>query len=146
MTPRLVIAAVALCALTAACTSANAGPSHRGGPTSTPGTPTPSSCVPRAGGRCPGPASVDSALLGELYLASRSQLSISGLFLCGGRLHAKESPDRVTITYIASRVRGGAMTCAKVPLSVRLAAPLAGRTVVDGVSGQVLTVGVLPNA
>ena len=100
----------------------------------------------QGGARCPGPAPVDSALIGHLYLASRDQLSLFGDFQCGGRLRAEESGNRVLITYIASRVRPGGMACAKITLSVRLDAPLNGRTVVDSVTGDVLHVGVLPNS
>jgi hypothetical protein len=145
--------AAAICALTVtACSSADAGPPRRSGATpthsTTPthGTPTPAPCKIRAGARCPGPAPVDSALIGQLYLASRTQLAIYGDFQCGGQLRATESTQLVTITYVASRVRTGAMTCAKVNLSVRLAEPLDGRRVIDGVTGERLPVGVLANS
>jgi len=143
MTPRLLLAALAICGLaaTAACSGADASPTRHGS-----GTPTLSACDARGGARCAGPAPVDSALIGHLYIASRDQLTIYGDFQCGGRLRATESGNRVVLTYIASRVPPGAMACAKVPLSVRLHAGLNGRTVVDGVTGQVLHVGVLPNA
>jgi hypothetical protein len=153
-------AATAICALTiTACSSADAGPSHhsgatpthstRPGPSTTPShsSPTPAPhCKIRAGARCPGPAPVDSALIGHLYLASRTQLAIYGNFQCGGRLQATESKHQVTITYVASRVRPGAMMCAKVNLSVKLAKPLDGRRVIDGVTGRRLPVGVLANS
>lgn len=89
---------------------------------------------------------MDSALIGHLYIASRTQLTLYGDFLCGGQLRAEESDHRVLITYIASRVRPGAMLCAKVKLSAPLDAPLRGRTVVDSVTEKVLPVGVQPNA
>lgn len=73
-------------------------------------------------------------------------MELFGKFQCGGRLRAKESGDRVLITYLASRVPPGAMMCASVPLSVGLHRPLLGRAVVDSVTGHVLHVGVLPNA
>ena len=103
-------------------------------------------CKVRAGARCPGPAPVGSALIGHLYLASRTQLAIFGDFRCGGQLRAAESTHRVVITYLASRVSPGAMMCAKVNLSVKLAKPLDGRHVFDAVTGKRLQVGVLPNS
>ena len=147
-------AATALCALTiTACSSADAGPSQQSGTTPTHSTkpthstPTPAPpCRIRAGARCPGPAPVDSALIGHLYLASRTQLAIYGNFQCGGHLHATESKHQVTITYFASRVRPGAMMCARVNLSVKLVKPLDGRRVIDGVTGKHLAVGVLANS
>jgi hypothetical protein len=156
----VLVAATAICALTiTACSSADAGPSHRSATvpthstsprqTTTPthSTPTPAPpCRTRAGARCPGPAPVDSALIGHLYLASRTQLAIYGNFQCGGHLQATESKHQVTITYFASRVRPGVMMCAKVNLSVKLAMPLNGRRVIDRVTGQRLPVGVLANS
>ena len=87
-----------------------------------------------------------SALIGHLYLASRTQLAIFGDFQCGGQLRATESKHRVLITYFASRVRPGGMLCAKVKLSVKLAKPLDSRRVIDAVTGKHLPVGVLPNS
>ena len=85
-------------------------------------------------------------MIGSVYLASPTQLDLFGRFQCGGRLRARESGNRVLITYIASRVPPGAMMCARVTLSVGLHRPLLNRTVVDSVTGHVLRVGMLPNA
>ena len=140
MKARFAIAALAACGLAAtACSAADAT-------SSTTPTPTKSDCVARAGGRCPGPAPVTSALIGSLYIASPTQLDLFGKFQCGGRLRAKESGNRVLVTYIASRVPPGAMMCASVTLSVGLHRPLLDRSVVDSLTGHVLHVGVLPNA
>jgi hypothetical protein len=76
-------------------------------------------------------------LVGQLAVSADGR-TVSGRFQCGGRLRAKESGHTVTITYVASAVRSGAMSCAMVALKVRLATPLGSRRVVDGVSGQPL--------
>ncbi|HZC71782.1 MAG TPA: hypothetical protein VE442_13905 [Jatrophihabitans sp.] len=128
--------------MTAACSGADGSPAPGNGS----GSSTSSGCVVRAGARCPGPAPIDSALIGHMYIASRNQLTIFGAFQCGGRLQASESGKRVVVTYVASRVPPGGMACAKVKLSVGLDKALAGRTVVDGVTGKVLHVGVRANA
>lgn len=131
-----------MCGLAAAGCSSDASPA--GGDRTSVSPPT--HCVAQGGARCPGPAPVNSAIIGHLYLASRSQLTLFGDFQCGGHLRATESAHRVVITYVASRVRPGGMACAKVRLSVALDAPLKGRTVIDSVTGHRLPVGVKPTA
>jgi hypothetical protein len=84
------------------------------------------SCLPPAGGRCPGPERIYS-----LHL-DRTGRVLSGTFACGGRLTADESTSDVVVTYFASAVGAGAMSCAEVVLRVRLATPLAGRRLTDG--------------
>lgn len=137
------VAGLLLCGLAAAGCSSDA--TTAGGPGSSSVSP-PARCVAHGGARCPGPAPVTSALVGHLYLGSRNQLRLFGDFRCGGQLRAKESARRVVLTYVASRVRTGGMACAKVRLSVALHTPVNGRPVIDGVTGQVLRVGVKPNA
>ncbi|HKC28441.1 MAG TPA: hypothetical protein VKB75_10560 [Jatrophihabitans sp.] len=65
---------------------------------------------------------------------------LQGRFLCGGRLRATETATRVTVTYMASKVRPGGLMCAQVPLTARLNTPLGNRAVVDGVTGKPLAV------
>jgi hypothetical protein len=65
---------------------------------------------------------------------NRTWTVLSDTFACGGRLTADESSSRVVVTYVASAVGAGAMSCAAIVLRVRLAAPLAGRPVIDGVT------------
>jgi hypothetical protein len=65
---------------------------------------------------------------------------LHGVVLCGGTLRATESADRVTITLHVGAMGPGMMSCAMVDVSVRLATPLGDRTVVDGVTGQVVHV------
>jgi hypothetical protein len=98
-----------------------------------------SSCTPPAGGRCAGPEGVGAALVGDLS-AGKDGRTIRGRFQCGGQLEASETPQRITVTYVASQVRAGAMLCALVPLSVHLAAPVGSRTVVDAVTGHRLVI------
>ena len=83
-------------------------------------------CVPPAGGRCPGPEPIYS-----LHL-DRTGTVLSATFACGGRLTADESTSDVVVTYFASAVGAGAMSCAAVVLRVRLATPLDGRRLTDG--------------
>lgn len=124
---------------TGACSSATSS----GGATRTSTIPPPSSvppttpCVPPAGGRCGGPAPVERWLVGPL-LVSADGRTLAGRFQCGGRLSAREAPGQVTLTFVASSVGAGAMSCALVPVSVALRSPLGTRTLVDGVTHQVL--------
>jgi hypothetical protein len=61
---------------------------------------------------------------------------LGGPVLCGGTLHAIESADRVTLRLHLRRIGPGAMTCARVEVSVRLAEPLGSRPVYDAVTGD----------
>jgi hypothetical protein len=54
---------------------------------------------------------------------------------CGGRLVARESRDEVVVTYIASAVEPGGMSCGIVALTAHLRQPLGSRRLVDGVTG-----------
>lgn len=94
-----------------------------------------SACTPPAGGRCPGPRPI-----GDPLILDEHGHRLHAIFLCGGRLNAVATDDKVTITYVASRVPAGAMQCAQVDLAVHLATPLGHRVVVDGVSGQRITI------
>jgi hypothetical protein len=76
---------------------------------------------------------------GPLTLDRNGQ-RLHAIFLCGGRLVARQSPQQVTISYIASRVRQGAMTCARVDLAVHLSQPLGARPVVDAFTGKPIVV------
>jgi hypothetical protein len=96
-------------------------------------------CHPRAGGRCPAPAPINSWLYGPLTLSADGH-TISGRFGCGGQLVANEAATRVTLTFVASAVRSGGLACAMVPLSAHLHTELGERLVVDGVTHRVLEV------
>ena len=115
--------AVAAFALAVVGTGAIGCSSHRG-------------CSPPAGGRCAGPRPIGSGQLVE----SRDGLTLSGRFLCGGRLGETETSSEVVVTYEASAVGAGAMSCANVPLSVTLTRALGNRTVLDGVTRRPITV------
>ena len=90
-------------------------------------------CSPPAGGRCPGPVPLTSVGVDDMGR------HLSVFTLCGGRLHAKESRDAVTVTYVASRVGAGAMSCACITLRVTLSAPVGRRAMLDGVTHRPLT-------
>jgi len=74
-------------------------------------------CHPSGGGRCAGPTPIAGSINGPLTLTADGR-TLSGFFLCGGRLAVSQSPTQVTLTYIASAVRGGGLTCPTVPLRV----------------------------
>jgi hypothetical protein len=79
--------------------------------------------------------------LRETLVLSKDRRTITGRFLCGGKLTATQTAREVTVTYVASSVGPGAMACALVPLSVHVAKPLTpAAKVVDGVTGQRLRV------
>lgn len=124
----LILAVVVAAGLASACDS--------GTPSASPPT---TSCQPPAGGRCAGPAPIASWLNGPLTLSADGR-TISGRFICGGRLVTNETAVRVEVTLIAPAGGPGSMSCALVPLSVQLQAPLGGRAVVDGVTRQALNV------
>ena len=94
-------------------------------------TPHADSCTPPAGGRC----AADVAWPGSIELSADGR-RLHGIVLCGGTLHASESADRVTIRLHVGALGPGMMSCARVDVGVRLAAPLGSRTVVDAVSGH----------
>lgn len=132
-----VAAAVGLAAGCGGASSGAGGPLQSASPTGTSATgttPTPT-CTPAGGSRCPGPQPISGSLT-----VDASGRHLTGVFLCGGQLSARETADRVTVTYIASAVRRGGMACARVPLVVTLQQPLGNRTVVDGANGQTVTV------
>jgi hypothetical protein len=97
-------------------------------------------CHPGAGGRCAGAEPVAAALVGSLH-PTPDRRTVWGRFPCGGRLTARETAQQVALTYVASAVGHGAMSCALVPLAVVLAEPLGHRRVVDAETGQVLRLG-----
>ncbi|MGY2873168.1 hypothetical protein ACVW00_000358 [Marmoricola sp. URHA0025 HA25] len=92
-------------------------------------------CTPPAGGRC----AADVAWPGPIELSADGR-RLHGIVLCGGTLHATETSHRVTVGLHVGAMGAGTMSCARVDVGVRLAAPLASRTVVDAVSGAVLRV------
>jgi hypothetical protein len=51
--------------------------------------------------------------------------------MCGGRFSARETPGAVFVTYLASSVGAGGMSCARVKLSATLDQPLDNRRVID---------------
>ena len=91
-------------------------------------------CTAPAGGRCPGPLPITAISL----LDGGTRLVIDTL--CGGQLRISQSRTRVTLTYLASRVGAGGMSCACVPLHADLAAPVGSRALIDGATGRPLVV------
>jgi len=65
---------------------------------------------------------------------------LATIVLCGGSLRVTETASRVRVKYVASAVGPGAMSCAQVRLTAKLAAPLAHRAVLDATSGDRVTV------
>jgi hypothetical protein len=104
-----------------------------------PPAPPRTTCTPPAGGRC----AADVAWPGEISLSPDGR-TLSGPVLCGGTLHDIDSPDRVTLRLHLGAVGPGAMSCARVEVSIRLAEPLGGRPVYDAVSGDRIPVGRAP--
>jgi hypothetical protein len=94
-------------------------------------SPSPASCTPPAGGRC----AADVGWAGAIRLSADGR-RLHGVVGCGGALHAAETGDTVTITLHVGAMGAGTMSCAMVDVGVRLAAPLAGRIVVDAVTGR----------
>ena len=99
-------------------------------------------CTPPAGGRCAGPLPLPpdqletpSKLLYTGVGVSPDGRTIIVAVECGGRLVARERKNEVLLTWIASAVGAGAMSCAGVPLTAHLRRPLGGRPVIDGVTG-----------
>jgi hypothetical protein len=88
-------------------------------------------CTPPAGGRC----AADVAWPGLIY-SSHGGRVLEGVILCGGTLHAIETRGRVTIRLHAGAVGPGAMSCARVEVGIRLAAPVGHRQVLDAVTGR----------
>lgn len=107
---------------------------HGAGASGTP-DPSPTTCTPPAGGRCAG----DVAWRGPISLASDGR-TLYGTVICGGTLHATESPDRVDLLLHVGAVPRGGMTCARVKTAVRLSEPLGSRPVYDAVTGARITV------
>ena len=121
----------------AGCAGSSGGTLAGSPPSTTPSTaasPTPS-CSPPAGGRCPGPLPIPGPVA-----VDSSGTHLSGYFLCGGTLAARESDQQVDLTYTGSAVRAGGMACARVQLKVVLARPLGSRTVIDTATGKQVTV------
>lgn len=86
--------------------------------------------MPPAGGRCGGPEPLQAVSVGA------DDRRLATVVMCGGSLRLSETPNAVLVTYVASAVGPGAMSCARVRLTARLAAPLARRPVVDATSGD----------
>jgi hypothetical protein len=100
-----------------------------------PPSPPTASCSPPAGGRC----AADVGWPGLIYISPDGR-RLHGVIVCGGTLHATETADRVTITLHVAAMGPGTMSCARVDVGVRLAAPLGDRTVIDAVTGKVVHV------
>lgn len=124
---RIRVALVALVVLLAGC----AGP---GGRTPAGGHSSAASCTPPAGGRCPGPIAVP-----ELAIENSGRRLV-GVFMCGGRLTGRETALAVFVTYVASAVGAGGMSCARVKLAVTLDQPLDNRRVIDTTSRRAVPI------
>lgn len=99
-------------------------------------------CEPPAGGRCAGPEPLMVTAGGAYGVGvTADDRTVVAVVPCGGRLEVKESATAVTLTWIASAVGAGAMSCAIVPLAKRLRSPLGARHLVDGPTGDRLPVG-----
>ena len=99
---------------------------------SSPGDPPPAPpCGQVGGGRCTGPAPIGR---GVLSVTSDGR-TVMGAFGCGGSLTATDDAAQVRVTYTASAVPAGGLSCTSVVLTVTLPAPLGSRTLVDGVTG-----------
>jgi hypothetical protein len=83
------------------------------------------SCRAVAGGRCAGTEPVAGLIV------SADGRTLGETVNCGGRLTARETANRVIVTFTATAVGAGGMSCARVPLTVTLHAPLNRRSVVD---------------
>jgi hypothetical protein len=102
-----------------------------------------SGCTPLAGGRCAGPEPIPlytwpGTPRTPLYAGpavSPDGRTIIVIVPCGGRLAVHESQVEVLITWIASALGAGVMSCAEVTLTVHLRQPLGSRRLVDGVTG-----------
>jgi hypothetical protein len=102
-----------------------------------------SGCTPLAGGRCAGPEPIPlytwpGTPRTPLYAGpavSPDGRTIIVIVPCGGRLVVHESQDEVLITWIASALGAGVMSCAEVALTVHLRQPLGSRRLVDSVTG-----------
>jgi hypothetical protein len=127
----LSVLAIAGCAGSSGGTLAGSPPSSAPSPSASPIP----SCSPPAGGRCPGPLPIPGPLA-----VDSSGTHLSGYFLCGGTLAARESSQQVDVTYKGSAVRAGGMACARVQLTVALAQPLGSRSVIDTATGKHVTV------
>lgn len=99
-------------------------------------------CTPPAGGRCAGPLPLPpdqletpSNVLRAGVGVSPDERTIIVIVECGGRLVARESKHEVLLTWIASAVGAGAMSCAEVPLTAHLRQPLGSRPVIDSATG-----------
>jgi len=102
---------------------------------SAPGDPPPTpECGQVGGGRCAGPTPISP---GVVSVAADGR-TLMGAFACGGSLSASESQTQVRVTYTASAVQAGGLSCTSLILTVTLAAPLGSRTLVDGVNGASL--------
>ena len=64
--------------------------------------------------------------------------TIVAVVLCGSRLVARETQGEVLVTWVASAVGPGGMSCARIPLTAHLRRSLGTRRLVDGVTGAQL--------
>jgi hypothetical protein len=96
-------------------------------------------CAYGTGPGCGAPEPITDRLYGPLW-SDPTDASVSGRFFCGGALTATETTNRVAVTFYPQIVRPGAEACAVLPVTVWLTNPIGVRTVVDGVSGEPLTV------
>jgi hypothetical protein len=85
----------------------------------------------------PRPTGPDGRLTVGAVAITPDGRTLTVVVLCGGKLTVREG-TQVFITWIASAVGPGAMSCATVALTARLQRPLARRPLVDTVTGRTL--------
>jgi hypothetical protein len=83
----------------------------------------------------PTPISADKHLSLGGVAVTRDGRTVTVVVVCGGKLQVREG-QAVLLTWVAGAVGAGAMSCALVPLTVRLRRPLGLRPLVDAVSGR----------
>ena len=129
---RIRVGLIALATLLAGCASS-------GGRAPAGGHPSGSTCTPPAGGRCAGPLPV-----AELAV-EKSGRRLVGVFMCGGDFSARETTATVYVTYLASAVGAGGMSCARIKLAVLLTQPLGNRRVIDTTTGHAVPLKLCPD-
>jgi hypothetical protein len=115
----------------------------RGSPVAVSSPPPPWSypCTTGIGEGCTGPQPITGPLWSD-----PSGDNISGRFMCGGVLLAKETATEVVLTFDQQVVMPGAMACAGPILTATLSHPLAARTVIDAATGARLSIGPAPSS
>jgi hypothetical protein len=97
------------------------------------------SCTPPAGGRCEGPLPLArSGADNQIRLGiTPDGRTLTAVVPCGGSLRIRQG-SQVRLTWIASAVGAGGMSCASIALTAVLAQPLGGRELLDGATGTLL--------